>query len=346
MKKQIIFLAVLSVSWITGCRSSNTIPQKDQASIRVKTIVVTEGEISPVNEYSGTVKAFREANVGATLPGKVEKYYVREGDFVKKGDLLAEMSGELYTQAEAKRIAVSKDFERVNRLLEKGSVTQQEYDHVKALYDATTEKAEMLRKNTRITAPFDGIVAEYLVKEGENYFFSLPLEPGYSMTSGIVKIIQTDQIKVVFEVNERDLYFVKPGTKISFVCPALADTFYARISSIKPIISTITRSATVEAVCANKNFSILPGMSAHIFINLPPVKGTIIPANAIYNRQGSTIESIFVIMDNKAHEIKVERLASRNGLTVVREIEPGSMVAITGKDKLFENCPVVLAGFQ
>lgn len=343
MKKQIIFFTVLFVSLMSGCRSKNTIPEKTEESIRVKTVVAAEGEISPVNKYSGTVKAFREANVGATLPGKVEKYYVREGDFVKKGALLAEMSGELYTQAEAEQIAVSKDFERVKRLLEKGSVTQQEYDHVKAMYDATVEKTEMLRKNTRITAPFDGIVAEYLVKEGENYFFSLPLEPGYSMTSGLVKIIQTDQIKVVFEVNERDLRFVKPGTGISFVCPALADTFHARVSSIKPIVSTITRSATVEAVCANKNFTLLPGMSAYVFINLPPVKGIIIPDNAIYNRQGSSIESVFVIRDNKAHEIKVERLASRNGLTVVHDIEPGSLVAITGKDKLYENCPVILA---
>ncbi|HQH40822.1 MAG TPA: efflux RND transporter periplasmic adaptor subunit [Bacteroidales bacterium] len=342
MKKQIVFLSLLIIALLTGCRSKTTIPVKTEENIRVKTVVATAGEISPVNEYSGTVKAFREANVGATLPGKVEKYYYREGDFVKKGALLAEMSGELYTQAEAERIAISKDFERVQRLLEKGSVTQQEYDHIKALHDAAVEKAEMLRKNTRITAPFDGIVAEYLVKEGENYFFSLPLEPGYSMTSGIVKLIQTDQIKVVFEVNERDLCFVKPGTKVSFVCPALADTFHARVSSIKPIISTITRSATVEAVCPNRNFTILPGMSAHVFINLPAVKGTILPVNAIYNRQGSSVESVFVIRDNKAHEIKVERFASRNGLTVVREIEPGSMVALTSKDKLYENCPVTL----
>ncbi len=341
MKKQIVLFTVPFVSLLTGCGSKYTIPEKTEEIIKVKTVIAQAGDISQVKEYSGTVKAFREANVGATLPGKVEKYYFHEGDFVKKGALLAEMSGELYSQAEAERIAVSKDFERVQRLLEKGSVTQQEYDHVKALYDATIEKAEMLRKNTRITAPFDGIIAEFLVKEGENYFFSLPLEPGYSMTSGLIKIIQTDQIKVVFEVNERDLSFVKPGTIISFVCPALTDTFYARVSSIKPIISTITRSATVEAVCPNRNFAILPGMSAHIFLNLPPIKGTVIPDNAIYNRQGSSVESVFLIRENRAHEIKVERLATSNGLTVVREIEPGSMIAITGKDKLFENCPVI-----
>jgi len=330
-------LLISAAVFLTSCSS-----QKEKNSVEglpetvpVKVAKAEEKSFTPSLELSGTAFADREANLGSALPGRVEKIYFPEGSHVKKGDLLVSMSGELYTQTLVEFQTIEKDFERVARLNEKGSVTQQEYDHVKAMYDASKSKVEMMKKNAEIVAPFSGIIVEYLVHDGENYFFNLNLDPGYSSTSGIVRLMKLDPVLVEAEVNEKDLSMIRKDQSANVAFDAVSNTtFKGKIKYIKQALSTITHTATIRIEISNPGEIIKPGMYGHVKINLAPRKMVFVPVNAIYRQAGTSEDYIFITEGNIVKRIRTQRLATDNSFVAVSGLDPGTNVVVYGKEKI------------
>ncbi|NSW95380.1 MAG: efflux RND transporter periplasmic adaptor subunit [Bacteroidales bacterium] len=335
METKILLIPAAAI--LISCSSNNnTNPVLEkQESVPVKVVKAEEKLYTPSLELSGTAFADREANLGSALPGRVEKIYFPEGSHVKKGDLLVSMSGELYTQTLVEFQTIEKDFERVARLNEKGSVTQQEYDHVKAMYDASRSKVEMMKKNAEIVAPFSGMIVEYLVHEGENYFFNLNLDPGYSSTSGILRLMKLDPIHVEAEVNEKDLSLLRKGLSANVTFDAISDTtFTGKITYIKPALSALTHTATVKIEISNPREIIKPGMYGHVKINLDPRKMVFVPLNAIYRPAGTSDDYIFIAEGNIVKRIQTQRLATDNSFVAVSGLNAGTNVVVYGKEKL------------
>jgi len=224
--------------------------------------------------FSGTFFPNKEANLGASLPGRIEKFHYQAGAYVKEGSLLVELSAEALLQALIENQALRKDYERVSRLKEKGSISEMDYDHLKAKLEASDIKTEMFRKNTSVTAPFDGVIVEYLVEEGENYFFSINIEPGYSHTSGILRLMQLNPLKVIIEVNEKDLHHFSKGRQVRVICDALNNKeVIGKVKYIRPILSTVSRTAKIEIEVPNPKNEIMPGMFAKVIVNSDYFKG-------------------------------------------------------------------------
>jgi membrane fusion protein, multidrug efflux system len=333
----ILLLLLISCGRQSTTESTNTRDEK----IPVKVIKAELREYNPAIELTGTAFADKEANLGAALPGRVEKIYFPEGSRVKKGDLLVSLSGEMYTQSIAELNTLTKDFERVTRLNEKGSISQQDYDHVKALFEASKAKAEMMKKNAEIVAPFSGTIIEYLVKEGENYFFNLNVDPGYSHTSGILRLMKLDPVQVEAEVNEKDLRSIKIGQKAKITFDAVADSaFRGEISTIKPVLSTMTHTATIKIRVANGSSIIRPGMFAHVVLQYQATKGVTVPVNAITRQAGQADEYLFVVENDKVKKVKIDRLWSDNAWVAVKGISAGDNVVTAGKEKLHDGSPI------
>ncbi|MCF8331377.1 MAG: efflux RND transporter periplasmic adaptor subunit [Bacteroidales bacterium] len=335
--KNIKYLLLLFIAVLTACRQNE--PAQDSSDKPekhfVKTAVAEHHTYTPGIMTSGTVHASREANVGATLPGKVEQIMVSKGQQVKKGQLLALMSGEMLTQAQIERNALEKDYKRVKRLFEKGSVTQQKFDHVKAEYDASNAKVQMLKKNTEIRAPLSGVVTDFLVREGENYFFSPNLKPGYSMTSGIVQIMKINPVEVRFGVNEKDLPRIKPGQQVKIHITAFPDTvFSGTVTQMPELLSTNSRTGEVIAEITNKSRKILPGMSASIEVITKEESAVFVPLEALFRPQGSETDFVFVVKDNKVNRKPVKRIASQKDMVAVDGLIAGDEVITAGKEGL------------
>mgnify|MGYP000935489014 FL=1 len=162
---------LLLIGTTTSCNKKK---DKDQESDADKVVPVTiiqakQMTFTPKIRFSGTAEASKSANLGTALPGRIERIHYGKGSFVPKGALIVEMSDEMLLQAQIENDAIKRDFERITRLLEKKSISQMDYDHVKAKYEASVAKVAMLKKNTSITAPFSGIITDILVNEGETY---------------------------------------------------------------------------------------------------------------------------------------------------------------------------------
>lgn len=344
MKNLFIPLALTLIISIGCNQTSERQEDEENNAIRVTTTKSTETQYHPAITYSGTSFAFKEANLGTTLPGKVEKIHHEEGEYVSEGTLLVELSAELYAQALTEKNTLEKDFKRVSRLKEKGSVTQQKYDHVKAEYEAAKAKARMMKENSEVRAPFSGTIADYLVKEGENFMFSPGLKPGYSHTSGIVQFMQLNKLKIKIDINEKELRNIREGQAASVQFDAFPDTtFKGHVSHIEPILSTSTHSAKVEITVDNSERKLKPGMFATVEIKRPERKDIFIPLEAIFRQTGTGNNFVFIVNDeNKAVRKPVEQLYTKEKQVAVTGIKKNREVVVHGKNKLKSGDQVIV----
>ncbi len=334
-------LLFFTTAVVASCSSKQEQAEKQVTVPLVSTVKVEERAFNPVLSFTGTVFANKEANLGATLPGKVEKIYFEEGQSVREGDLIVELSDEMLTQAMIEHETIKKDFERVSRLREKGSISEMEYDHVKAKYDASKAKVDMVKKNTQVYAPFSGIIAERMMEEGEVYFLNPGLEPGYSMRSGIVRLMQIDPATVKFDVNEKDLVHIRKGLPVVVRLDGIpGKTFQGKVDRIKPMLSTTTRSTSVEVTIPNSNLEIKPGMFAFVDVMLPEIKSAVVPLRSIYRMPGTSEDFLFTVVNNTVHRVKIERLQTIGEFVAVKGVDAGTDIILEGKNRVNDGLKV------
>lgn len=338
-----ILLFIFSVILAASCGQKNnnkTIDEEEKPVVKI--ITAEEVKFNDTFEFTGTCYANREANVGSSLPGKVEKIHYRTGKSVRKGDLLVSMSSEMLILAEVEYRTLEKDYDRVSRLREKGSISEQDYDHVKAKFDAAKAKYDLMKKNTQILAPFDGIVTDLIVQEGENFMFAPSLDFNFSMTSGILKLMQIDPVIVRFSINEKLISQIKTGQEVVVRFDAWPDKSYkGKISVIHPRFNTITRSTEAEVTISNPNSELKPGMFARVIMSGIEKSGCSIPISAIITKKG--MEYVWTEVDGKAYLKEIERLAMKNEDAIVLGIDPGTHVITSRKSQLSEGIPVIIS---
>lgn len=332
--KRIIVILTLGVLLLAGC-AKEEIKIEDSGNIRVVTECAELSSYSPEVTYSASVSAIKEANLGTTLPGKVEKFYYEPGDTVAEGSLLAELSDELLQQAEIEYKTYEKDFHRMERLRAKGSVPEMDYDHIKAQYEAKLENYEMIRRNTQIKAPFNGTIIEYLVEEGENYLFNINLEPGYSRTSGVLRLMQLDKVRVEFEVGESEISMVREGSLAEMRFASYPDrVFRGAVSECKPYLNHLSRTMTAAVILDNEEGLLKPGMFAEVTITMPSRSGVMIPLQAIKRLSGTGDDIVYIVRNGVVESRHVERLYTNADRVAVSGVKEGENYIISGKSKV------------
>ena len=209
MKKSIIGLVVLI--FIFSACSRATTNEKAIQTVKVDTVRVY-GEKN-VSTFPGKVKAASDINLAFRISGPVVKVYVDAGNYVKKGQTLAEMDARDYviqlsaTEAEYNRIKAEAD--RVVALYEKGSATPNDYDkavyglqQITAKYDAHTNALS----DTKLVAPFDGFVQKRYFETGETIGAGMP----------VVSMISASLPEVEINIPSSD--FIRRNRFESFSC--------------------------------------------------------------------------------------------------------------------------------
>ncbi len=328
----------------SACSNKKMEEKSEEKSILVSTVTTEESEYKPVLDYSGSIMAFQESNLSPVLPGRVEKLYCKEGQTVRKGDLIAELQGELLTQALIENMALKKDFERVSRLKDKGSISDMDYDHLKAKFEASEAKVQLLKKNTEIRAPFTGTIVSVFLNEGENFSIFPTIDvANMSIKNGIVRLVQLNPIKIEIEVGEKDLAKVKIGQDVQFMVDAYPDKqFVGKIKKIKSEFSPTSRTVKVEVENPNTGLLLKPGMFAHVSIQLATENGILVPLKSLYRMPGASSDYVFVVKNNIAKMIKIERKQIVGENIVVEGISVGDQVVTDGKNKLTDGSKVTV----
>lgn len=223
-----------------------------QESLPLETIGT--GDIEKVVLVTGVLKPAVQVNVGAQVNGQLRKLYVRQGEKVQKGQLLAEIDPTLQESdlnntraqlasakaqklsAQATLLRYRQELNRQSMMLREGSGVRSEYEQARAQYDAQVQQidvsdaqivqAEMAVKTaqanlsyTRIVAPIDGEVLGIVTREGQTIVSS-------QTAPTILVLADLDTMQVQTRISEADVQKIRPGQLLRFYVIANPDKRY------------------------------------------------------------------------------------------------------------------------
>lgn len=317
--KLLIVAVLIGGGWFAWSRL-----QKKQARPHYITEDVKRGDIADVVEASGPLAPITTTQVGALVSGEVLKIYVDYNSRVKKGDLLAEIDPTQvqadYDQAKATLSSAKESLElakmsyhlaQLNRTrykdlyaknyVSKSSLEEYELAYVNAKSSLNSAESSVIQaqaqldrakkdlSNTKIVAPYDGIVLTKLVSEGES------LTSGYSTPEMFTLAQDLTKMQIEAKVSEADVVKISAGLVADFTLDGYPDqTFHGTVRQVRTNYSSSSSSSSSSGYGSSSSSSttytvvidvdntagkFMPGMTATISIKAQDKKGVLLVPN-------------------------------------------------------------------
>ena len=240
---------------------------------------VIEKEFTTYVELQANLKSRKNVVILSEFQGALKNLFVREGQLVKKGKLLAEINDSgLKEQLDQMLIQANytKDnFDRVKRLWEKNIGSEMQFLKAKSDFETNNKMVEQIRdqlSKTKIYAPFDGEIDEIISNLVSN------LVPG----SPILRVVNLDIIYAEAQVPEKYVSSIELGTEALVSIPLLNKEVTSKIVQSGNFINPNNRTFRVEAPVENKDKRIKQNLNARIKIkNYSNIKALVVPLRVI-----------------------------------------------------------------
>ena len=287
-------------------------------------------------DLQGTVRSDYAIDMYPELGGPVEKIYVRDGDYVKRGTLLVKLNTDIVDkqirELELNLDLATLNYEKQAKLYEQGVGTELEYKKIKNDKESLEQKlatTKYQRDKSLITAPFSGYIDRLHAKVGEMAGPQAPL----------LRLVDLQKITVEAEVSEMYLGKVKEGSNVEIYFSAL-DLLLEnlKVSYSSKFIHSYNRTFTVQIDLDNRDKRILPNLVAKVRLeDFREKNALVVPAQAIlYNNKG---ESYLFVVDasNKVTKRKVEVGLEYQGVQhIPKGLKAGERVVTEGFQALIE----------
>jgi RND family efflux transporter MFP subunit len=334
---------LLSVSLLSSCGEATALnedTQKVVISVPVEVAPLSIGNISSNYLTTAVLEAKEEAFVVPRASGIIEHIYVEEGDYVEKGQRLAQIEPRRYhlnlDRAKADLVGLEKELTKINKVYNKKLVSDDTYDKLTAQYEsakATLSLAELDLKEATITAPISGYIAERNAKVG-NLSESFQREKMFH-------IVQQKELYGIVYLPEKELYKVHKKQKASLNLTAFdGDDIIAFVERISPVIDSKTGTFKVTLRVPNPNNLLKSGMFAQVKLNYDTKQDVVLlPRKALLAIDDSI--NVFVVKDGIASK-KAVTLGYQEGevVEILSGLSGTEQVVITGHQNLRDQAPV------
>jgi len=235
-----------------------------------KLALVTAFTLSPESfdhfiAVQGNVKTRQHLELLSEFGGVLKKIYVKEGQSVKRGALLAQIDdGGLTDQLEQLQLQLQlaqTTFERTKRLWEQKIGSEMSFLQTKTNYETQQKRVNQMKEQlakTKIYAPFSGVIDEVIAKEGEM------IAPGMSR---ILRIVNLNSMYVEANMPESYLPNIKIGSPARVSLPVLNQIQQTTIRQTGNYIAPSNRTFRVEASLQNEDGMIKPNLTARLEVN-------------------------------------------------------------------------------
>jgi RND family efflux transporter MFP subunit len=271
----------------------------------------------------GNVTSDNNIQVPAEYSGIVKSLHYKEGDFVKKGTILAEIDNTLLLRQKAEietnlELAIT-SYERQKRLWEQEIGSEMQYLQAKNQKEGLENRLETLNQQisqTKITAPIDGTIDKVFIKAGENIQMSMPA----------FRIVQLSHLKVEAEVSEKYVADIHKGDSVLVSFSSIDTEFVSTIQAISQVIDPDTRTFTIEIKVPENIDYIKPNMLSRVKVfNYINPNATSIPLNIIQKNELGNF--VFVVSESEGNKIAERRsIVVKQNNTKLAEIEEGLKV--------------------
>lgn len=290
---------------------------------------------------SGTVEASIVAGLASPAEGPVLDCTVREGDLVRAGQAVVRIGRQASVQALRSSAAEElhrqkEEYRRIATLVEEKALPADQLDLARASLErakAAMSQADQAAKDYVVTAPWDGVVFQVRVSDGN---FVSPRTP-------LVDIYDPASLVLRFSVAEDQAFALKAGDKVLASFDALAGKEYElQIVRAFPGLDRKSRTRTFEANLPKGDF--IPGMFARIRAVLKEEPSALtVPVDAVQEQGGK--RSVFVVREGIAARRQIETGFEQDGRIVVRSgLEAGDQVVVGGIERVKDGSPVRLQG--
>lgn len=342
-----LFVISTATLLLMGCQQQKTpIEEPDVESLRQEVkpteITVAQAAYRPFEfrvNSSGTIDSENELKVTFQASGYLEKLLIRNGQRVRKGQLIAELQNDQEELAKEKaEVALAKaqvDFQHdsISRGNSKDPVVDRNLRLKTGLRTAeiSIKEAEFNLNNTFVHAPINGIMAEIEEKQGN--IVSAGKELGI--------IYDPDNLVLTGKVLETDFKHISIGLEVDIFPLSFKDkAFRANVVEFNP---KVDENGMVEVKMKLKETKgLLPGMNANAIIRVPQKENIIVPREALVIKSGRPV--IFTFQNGLAKWNYVE-LGLDNGvdLEILSGIEPDSQVITSNNMQLAHDARVTVA---
>jgi membrane fusion protein, multidrug efflux system len=290
----------------------------------------------------GTLAANEMVEIKSEVDGNVAEIVFKEGQAVKKGDLLVRLDDTKFkaalAEAEANLNLTRLTYERTRQLVADKTISPQEHDQAAAAFHAN-EAAVVMRKrdlqDARIVAPFDGTVGARNLSPGQVI----------SKNTTIAWLVDVNTLKAEFSVPERFIGEVKGGQKIEIVAAAFPkERFKGEVYFLAPHVDAPTRTLLIKAAVPNGHRKLLPGMFVTLDLTLRlSNEATVIPESALLSMGDRTV--VYVIGNDRVAQIRPVKVGLRmpDVVEITSGLQVGEKVVAEGLQKVRPGAPVIIA---
>jgi membrane fusion protein (multidrug efflux system) len=325
---------------VNGIQSA-AVPIDDSKGKSLPTVVVeivAMRSLSKTVALTGAVTPTRTARLASPGEGPVEACavadcMVREGDRVKKGQVLLQISRNKAVQAQLTAAGQAMkeqeaELQRITQLVQGGAVPGAQLDAARSKYEnakAQLSKAMESADDYLVAAPWDGIVSKVYVTGG---YYVAPRTP-------LIEIFDSASLVVQFAVSETQSTEVRDGMQVQVQLDAYpGKTFRGAVSRVYPQLDDRTRTRTVEATLSDP-VDLIPGMFARIQVILAHIPDAVtVPSYSLVAAPDGGYTA-FVSEGGKAVRRKLDTGLEADGrMHILSGLKADDRVIVAGHDKL------------
>ncbi|MBI5529550.1 MAG: efflux RND transporter periplasmic adaptor subunit [Deltaproteobacteria bacterium] len=341
-----------------GCgEKAATAKKADDYAIPVAVETVKKGAVRDVVSVTGNIAPEKMVTLFSNVPGALTSLKVKEGDRVRKGQLVAVVDREKagfqaqqaragLEMARANLKNMEANYRRLEKLHKEGAVAQKLWDDMQTGYLAAKSQVDQLEgtvgladsqlKDAVIVATMAGVIAKKHIDAGEVVTSAQMMK-----AAPIVTIVDMDRVKVLIGIVEKDIARVKAGLEAEVRLDAYRDrVFSGRVTNVAPIVNPHNRTTEVEVMLENADGLIKPGMFARVAIIV------VTRENAVLLPQDAVIESesgrnVFVVEGGRSARRNVTTgFLDGTVYEVLSGLSGGESLVVVGQQRLKDGAPV------
>lgn len=370
MKKAYIFLSLILIATACGKQEDNSLAGKKAKLAKLQTqqqtisadIKKLQAEIAKLEpnkeekvkeiavsplvaqnfkhfvEVTGALDAENNMYVSPKMGGALTSVTVKEGDFVKQGQVIAKIDNsvlltsmqEIQVQLETARTL----FERQKALWDQKIGTEVQFIQAKTGVEALEKRLATLKSQDAmnvVTSPISGYVDEVRQHAGEMAM------PGM----GIIRVVNLGNLKVVAKVPDAYAGTVKKGDVVTVKFPDLNNKEVStRLTFVSQTVNPITRTFSVEALIPNNDKQFKPNLNAVVNINdQSKASAIVVPLNLVQHTEEGDVVYVAVQEGNKkvARSRKVKMGLNYNGQVEITEgLSAGDLIITEGYQEIVD----------
>ncbi|MGM9747744.1 MAG: efflux RND transporter periplasmic adaptor subunit [Candidatus Cryptobacteroides sp.] len=314
--------------------------KKEAADAQVQEVIPTVSvekvsmrEVPQIATYTSTIEPYAKNNIAPQSGGRITKINVEVGDFVKKGQVVAEIDKTQLLQIELQMKNNEIEYNRLKGLYDAGGLSQSDLDAIELAYRVSKTNYENLLENSVLVSPINGVITARNYDVGDMFTMGQP----------IYTVQQITPVKLIVGISEVDYTKVKKGDKVELVADAIPGrVFSGKVNRIYPTVDVATRTFSVEIIVENADRVLRPGMFVRVSVNFGVNNSVVVPDLAVVKQSGSGERFIYVLNSDNTVEYRKVTLGRRMGAEyeILEGLEDGATVVTKGQSRLKDGVKV------